>query len=180
MNVTGLSVGKTGLEHKLDKEIIGEVGFQRYEVNAFGKRIKQIQLDTGKAGKNFRTTIDSEIQKFTTSLLDKKAASVCVMDIYNGDLITMVSSPTYDPNAFVHGIDKKYWDELINNPKKPLNNKAIAGLYPPGSTIKTIVALSALENDVWNPKRYLNCNGKTELYGEKFHCWKKRVTGQLI
>ena len=62
MNVTGLSVGKTGLEHKLDKEIIGEVGFQRYEVNAFGKRIKQIQLDTGKAGKNFRTTIDSEIQ----------------------------------------------------------------------------------------------------------------------
>ena len=180
MNVTGLSVGKTGLEHKLDKEIIGEVGFQRYEVNAFGKRIKQIQLDTGKAGKNFRTTIDSEIQKFTTSLLDKKAASVCVMDIYNGDLITMVSSPTYDPNAFVHGIDKKYWDELINNPKKPLNNKAIAGLYPPGSTIKTIVALSALENDVWNPKRYLNCNGKTELYGENFTAGKKRVTGQLI
>jgi penicillin-binding protein 2 len=179
MNVTGLSVGKTGLEHKLDKEIIGEVGFQRYEVNAFGKRIKQIQLDTGKAGKNFRTTIDSEIQKFTTSLLDKKAASVCVMDIYNGDLITMVSSPTYDPNAFVHGIDKKYWDELINNPKKPLNNKAIAGLYPPGSTIKTIVALSALENDVWNPKRYLNCNGKTELYGEKFHCWKKKGHGTI-
>jgi penicillin-binding protein 2 len=68
---------------------------------------------------------------------------------------------------------------LINNPKKPLNNKAIAGLYPPGSTIKTIVALSALENDVWNPKRYLNCNGKTELYGEKFHCWKKKGHGTI-
>ena len=77
------------------------------------------------------------------------------MDIFNGDLVTMVSSPTYDPNAFVHGIEKKYWEELLSNDKKPLNNKAISGLYPPGSTIKTIVALSALENDVWDPKNIL-------------------------
>tara|TARA_Y100001970_G_scaffold291736_1_gene430096 strand:- start:1653 stop:3584 length:1932 start_codon:yes stop_codon:yes gene_type:complete len=175
----GIAVGKTGLENKLDKNIIGEVGFQRYEVNAFGKRIKQIQVDPGKAGKNFRSTIDLEVQKFTSELLGDKAASVCVMDIYNGDIITMVSSPSFDPNSFVHGIDKKYWNELISNDKKPLNNKAIAGLYPPGSTIKTIVALSALENDIWNPKKYINCNGLTELYGEKFHCWKKKGHGPM-
>ena len=144
-------------------------------MNAFGKRIKQIQIDPGESGKNYRTTVDLEVQKYTAEVLEDKAASVCVMDIYNGDIITMASSPSYDPNSFVHGIDKKYWNELISNEKKPLNNKAIAGLYPPGSTIKIIVALSALENGIWNPKKYLNCNGVTELYGEKFHCWKKRV-----
>ena len=175
----GIAVGKTGLENKLDKDIIGEVGFQRYEVNAFGKRIKQIQVDPGKAGENFRTTIDLEVQKFTSEILEDKAASVCVMDIYNGDVITMVSSPSFDPNSFVHGIDKKYWKELISNEKKRLNNKSIAGLYPPGSTIKTIVALSALENDVWNPKKYITCTGLTELYGEKFHCWKKKGHGPM-
>ena len=179
MAVTGISVGKTGLEHKLDQKIIGKVGFQRYEVNAFGKRIKQIKVNSGKAGQDFRTTLDLETQKFAGELIKDKAASVCVMDIFNGDLVTMVSSPTYDPNAFVHGIEKKYWEELLSNDKKPLNNKAISGLYPPGSTIKTIVALSALENDVWNPKKYLNCNGVTELYGEKFHCWKKKGHGAV-
>ena len=175
----GIAVGKTGLENKLDKDIIGKVGFQRYEVNAFGKRIKQIQIDPGESGKNYRTTIDLDVQKFTSEVLEDKAASVCVMDIYNGDIITMVSSPSYDPNSFVHGIDKKYWNELITNEKKPLNNKAIAGLYPPGSTIKIIVALSALENGIWNPKKYLNCTGVTELYGEKFHCWKKKGHGLM-
>ena len=175
----GIAVGKTGLENKLDKDIIGKVGFQRYEVNAFGKRIKQIQIDPGESGKNYRTTIDLEVQKFTSEVLEDKAASVCVMDIYNGDIITMVSSPSYDPNSFVHGINKKYWNELITNQKKPLNNKAIAGLYPPGSTIKIIVALSALENGIWNPKKYLNCTGVTELYGEKFHCWKKKGHGPM-
>ena len=175
----GIAVGKTGLENKLDRDIIGKVGFQRYEVNAYGKRIKQIQVDPGESGKNYRTTIDLEVQKYTSQVIKDKAASVCVMDIYNGDIITMASSPSYNPNAFVHGIDKKYWNELISNDKKPLNNKAIAGLYPPGSTIKIIVALSALENGIWNPKKYVNCSGVTELYGEKFHCWKKKGHGPM-
>ena len=175
----GIAVGKTGLENKLDENIIGKVGFQRYEVNAFGKRIKQIQVDPGQAGENFRTTIDLDVQKFTAEAIKEKAASVCVMDIYNGDIITLASSPSFDPNSFVHGIDKKYWEQLISNEKKPLNNKAISGLYPPGSTIKTIVALSALENDVWNPKKYITCTGLTELYGEKFHCWKKKGHGPM-
>ena len=175
----GIAVGKTGLENKLDEDIIGKVGFQRYEVNAYGKRIKQIQVDPGESGKNYRTTLDLEVQKFTAEVLEDKAASVCVMDIYNGDIITLASSPSYDPNSFVHGIDKKYWNELISNEKKPLNNKAIAGLYPPGSTIKIIVALSALENGIWNPKKYIDCSGVTELYGEKFHCWKKKGHGPM-
>ena len=121
MSVAGLTAGKTGLEKRLDEEIIGQVGFQRYEVNAFGKRIKQIQVDQGQAGKNFKTTLDLEVQKFTAEIIKDKAASVCVMDIYNGDIVSLISSPTFDPNAFVHGIDKKYWKELISNQKKTLN-----------------------------------------------------------
>ena len=179
MSVTGLSVGKIGLENKLDEEIIGKVGFQRYEVNAYGKRIRQIKIDSGKAGANYKSTLDLEVQRYTSSLLSEKAASVCVMDIFNGDIVTMVSSPIFDPNAFVHGIDKDYWNELISNSKKPLSNKAVAGLYPPGSTIKTIVALSALENEIWDPKKYLNCTGVREFHGEKFHCWKKKGHGAV-
>ena len=168
-----MSIGKTGLERKLDEEIIGKIGFQRYEVNAFGKRIKQILINQGQAGKSFKTTLDFEVQKYANELLKDKAAAVCVMDIYNGDIVSLVSSPTFEPNEFVHGLDKKYWQSLIENEKRPLTNKAIAGLYPPGSTIKTLVALSALENGIVKPLDTFRCKGKIELYGEKFHCWEK-------
>ena len=100
-----------------------------------------------------------------------------MMDIYRGDIISMVSSPVFDPNKFVHGIDGKSWNTLLKHRDKPLINKAIAGLYPPGSTIKTLSAISALENDVYNPKKVIQCKGSIELYGEKFHCWKKKGHG---
>ena len=177
LSVPGMTVGKTGLERRLDEEIIGKVGFQRYEVNAFGKRIKEIKINQGQAGKSFRTTLDYEIQKYANELLEDKAAAVCVMDVYNGDIVSLVSAPTFQPNAFVHGLDKNYWNSLINDGKKPLTNKAMSGLYPPGSTIKTLVALSALENGIIKPLDTFRCKGKIELYGEKFHCWEKKGHG---
>ena len=177
LSVPGMTVGKTGLERKLDEQIIGQVGFQRYEVNAYGKRIKEIQINEGQAGKNFKTTLDYEIQKYTNELLRDKAAAVCVMDIYNGDIVALVSSPTFQPNAFVHGLEKDYWNSLIKDGKKPLTNKVMSGLYPPGSTIKTLVALSALENKIIKPSDIFRCKGKIELHGEKFHCWEKKGHG---
>ena len=176
---TGTRVGKTGLENKLDNEVIGNVGYKRYEVNAFGKRIKEISIDPGRAGGNFRTTLDLEVQKLSSKLLEGKSGSVCVMDIYRGDVISMVSSPIFDPNLFVHGIDKKNWNKLIKHRDKPLINKSLAGLYPPGSTIKMLAAISALENDIFNPKTVIRCTGSIELYGEKFHCWKKKGHGYM-
>ena len=177
LSVPGMTIGKTGLERRLDEEIIGEVGFQRYEVNAYGKRIKQILVSEGQAGKSFKTTLDLDVQNYVSKLLANKAASVCVMDIYNGDIVSLVSSPSYDPNAFVHGIDHDYWKSLINNDRKPLINKAVSGLYPPGSTIKTLVALSALENKIVTRLKTVECSGKIEMFGEKFHCWKKKGHG---
>jgi len=179
IHVPGLKVGKSGFEKSFNKLMIGEPGFQRFEVNAYGKRIKELKFNQGIAGKNFKITIDQEIQKFSGELIKDSSGSVCVMDIYTGDIVVMVSSPTFDSNKFVHGISKTDWNELINNKRKPLINKAIAGLYPPGSTIKPIVALSALENDVVSPKFTVQCKGSVERYGITYHCWKKKGHGYM-
>tara|TARA_Y100000590_G_scaffold331967_1_gene377372 strand:- start:2833 stop:4794 length:1962 start_codon:yes stop_codon:yes gene_type:complete len=177
INIPGLKTGKNGLEKFLNNDMLGKPGLQRFEVNAYGKRIKELKLVQGTAGKDFRTTIDQDIQKFTHELVKDKSGSVCVMDIFTGDVVTIVSSPTYNSNKFVHGISSEDWQKLIGNTRKPLINKSIAGLYPPGSTIKPIVALSALENDVISPKFTVECRGNIELYGQKYHCWKEKGHG---
>ena len=179
INIPGLKTGKNGLEKSLNENMIGKPGLQRFEVNAYGKRIKELKFVEGTAGKNYRTTLDIDVQKFTSELLKEKSGSICVMDIYTGDIIAMVSSPTFDANKFVHGIDTKDWQDLINDDKKPLINKSIAGLYPPGSTIKPLVALSALENDVISPNTTTECKGVIELYGHTYHCWKEKGHGFL-
>jgi len=179
INIPGLKTGKNGLEKSLNEQMIGKPGLQRFEVNAYGKRIKELKFIDGVAGQNFRTTIDHEVQKFSSSLIAEKSGSVCVMDIYTGDIVSIVSSPTFDSNKFVHGISHNDWQELISNTRKPLINKPMAGLYPPGSTIKPIVALSALENDVISPKFPVNCKGSIELYGQKYHCWKEKGHGYM-
>ena len=152
----------------------GEAGDQRYEVNAYGKRVKEVKSIKGTIGENFKTTLDMDVQRFSNELLKDKSGSICVMDIYTGDIIAMVSSPTFDPNKFVHGISNEEWQRLIGDTTKPLINKAISGTYPPGSTIKPIVALSALENDVISPNTTVECKGEIELYGHKYHCWKEK------
>ena len=171
-HVPGLRVGKIGLEKTYENQLIGSNGIQRYEVNAYGKRINQIDFVEGKKGTNIKLTVDTEVQAQCNELLKDKAGSICVMDIYTGELIAMHSSPSFDPNLFLYGISHKNWNEILNNPKKPLINRSIQGLYPPGSTIKPIVALSALENDVISTKFKVNCTGKTEMYGQTYHCWK--------
>ena len=179
INIPGLKTGKNGLEKSLNETMIGKPGLQRFEVNAYGKRIKELEFVQGIAGKNYRTTLDIDVQKFASKLIKDVSGSICVMDIYTGDVVAMVSSPTFDANKFVHGIAFKDWQDLINNDKKPLMNKSIAGLYPPGSTIKPIVALSALENDVVSPDTTTECKGEIELYGHKYHCWKEKGHGFL-
>ena len=99
------------------------------------------------------------------------------MDIYTGEIIAMHSSPSFDPNLFMYGISYKDWDNIRNNPNKPLINKTISGLYSPGSTIKPVVALSALENNVISPNFKVRCTGKMEMYGQTYHCWKKEGHG---
>ena len=175
--VPGMKIGKLGLEKRLENYLIGTNAIQRYEVNAYGKRINQLEHQKGEQGSKIRLTLDTEIQKACGELLNEKAGSISVMDIYTGDIIAMYSSPSYDPNLFLFGISQDEWQLIRNNPLKPLINKTLSGLYSPGSTIKPIVALSALENNVIDTKFKVKCTGKMELYGQTFHCWKEKGHG---
>jgi penicillin-binding protein 2 len=175
--VTGMKVGKLGLEKRLENYLIGTNDIQRYEVNAYGKRINQLEHQRGQHGSKIRLTVDTEIQKLSAKLLANKAGSISVMDIYTGDVLAMYSSPSYDPNLFLFGISNDDWQLIRNNSLKPLINKTLSGLYSPGSTIKPIVALSALENKTVNESFKVRCTGKTELYGQTFHCWKEKGHG---
>ena len=177
LKIEGIAIGKTGLESSLDEQMLGSAGYLRYEVNAYGKKIKQVATNPGLKGKTFRTTLDQSVQKLSTEALKDVSGAICVMDIYNGDIISMVSSPNFNPNSFVHGVSRKEWKELTENRDKPMLNKAISGLYPPGSTIKTLTALSALENDIVSSKLIVRCKGYIDLHGERFHCWKKKGHG---
>ena len=176
-HVPGLKVGKTGLEKTYESELIGTNGIQRYEVNAYGKRINQIDFREGIKGKTIKLTLDTEIQKLCAKLLIGVAGSISVMDIYTGEIVAMHSSPSFDPNLFLFGINHDDWQLIRNNPLKPLVNKTLSGLYSPGSTIKPIVALAALENDVISTNFKVNCTGKIEMYGQTYHCWKKKGHG---
>ena len=176
-HVPGLKVGKTGLEKIYEAELIGKNGIQRYEVNAYGKRINQIDHQEGINGMTITLTIDTEVQKLCNELLKGVAGSISVMDIYTGEVIAMHSSPSFDPNLFLFGISQDEWQLIKNNPLKPLVNKTVAGLYSPGSTIKPIVAISALENNIITKNFKVNCTGKIEMYGQSYHCWKKKGHG---
>ncbi len=178
--VQGLKVGKIGLEKSFENILIGDNSIERYEVNAYGRRISQLAFKNGDKGEIIQLTVDTEVQKFANELLAEKAGSICVMDIFTGEVIAMHSSPSFDPNSFVFGISKDEWQLIRNNPMKPLINKTLSGNYSPGSTIKPIVALSALENNIVSPKFTVNCKGHEhplELYGQKYHCWKKEGHG---
>ena len=176
-HVPGLKVGKTGLEKAFEEKLIGSNGVERYEVNAYGKRIKQVDYKAGEKGEKIKLTIDTEIQKLANNLLKGVAGSISVMDIYTGEILAMQSSPSFDPSLFLFGISQDDWQLIRNNPLKPLVNKTLSGLYSPGSTIKPIVALSALENNIIDEDFKVNCTGKTEMYGQTYHCWKKKGHG---
>ena len=175
--VPGLKVGKIGLEKSLEEKLIGTNDIERYEVNAYGRRISQLEFQKGKKGKTVKLTIDTKVQQLAGELLKEKSGSICVMDIYTGSIIAMQSSPSFDPNLFVFGITKDDWELIRNNPMKPLVNKTLQGNYSPGSTIKPIVALSALENGIIDTNFTVKCTGKTEMYGQTYHCWKKEGHG---
>ena len=177
--VPGLKVGKIGLEKSFEEKLIGTNDIERYEVNAYGRRISQLEFQKGKKGKTLKLTVDTEIQKLANELLKDKAGSICVMDIFTGEVIAMHSSPSFDPNLFVFGISQDNWQIIRNDPMKPLLNKTLQGRYSPGSTLKPIVALSALENGIINTNFTVRCTGKTEMYDQTYHCWKKEGHGYV-
>lgn len=165
-------IGRNGIEKKFDLDLRGEARANQVEVNAFGRVIREVSKGVPKAGSELRLTLDIDLQKFALEQVADQSASIMVMDVHNGDVLVMASSPTYDPNMFTRGLSNKEWNELISNPMTPLINKTTSGQYPPGSVFKMVTALAALEAGI-NPSGGYYCPGFLEVGRERFHCWKR-------
>ena len=179
LKLPSFRVGKSGVEKVHDKRLRGRGGHSQVEVNATGRVIRELSRREGKPGDEIRLTIDMGLQQFAHRRVGDESAAVTVMDVHYGDVLALVSTPAFDPNAFNKGVTREYWRSLTANERAPLSNKCVAGQYAPGSTFKMMVALAALEAGIVGPGHEVFCKGFTELGNARFHCWKKRGHGTL-
>ena len=179
MSMPGMRVGKRGIEKEFEKDIRGRAGASRVEVNAYGRIIRELGKDPGGAGEDVYLTLDRDVQRLTAEKLGAESSACVVMDVHNGDVIALASTPGFDPNWFNVGLSNAQWQELTNNDHKPLLNKVMGGTYPPGSTFKTVLALAAVEAGIATPDFHVNCNGVYNFGGHAFHCWQHKGHGTL-
>ncbi len=171
-------IGKTGLEKKYNDDLMIENGYKKMEVNVLGIPLRNLEIKKPVQSEDIKLTIDLELQKFVYNLLKDKRGTAIVLNVKTGEILSMVSTPSFKSNEFVTGVNKKYWNELLSDEKKPLLNKAISALYSPGSTFKPLVALSALENG-WDENKKIACVGRTFFGPREFRCWKKEGHGYI-
>ena len=176
---SGDLVGKSGLEKVWDQSLRGVSGGQQIEVDALGRELRVLEEATAIPGNTLALSIDLDLQQAAEAALGEQAGSVVALDPDTGDLLAMVSHPTFDPNRFTHGIDDKEWRALIDHPRRPLTDRTTQGQYPPGSTFKFIVAAAALEEGIINPFTRLHCAGKLHFGQRDFRCWKKGGHGSV-
>jgi len=179
LELPGFRTGKSGVERVFEPTLRGAAGTRHVEVNAFGRVIREIARQEGEPGSNLALTVDMGLQRFTSQRLGEESGSVVVMDLRNGDVLALVSSPGFDPNAFNYGLSSDAWQALLNNPKAPLINKTLGGQYPPGSTFKMVVALAALEAGEMPPAETVFCPGSMKLGNHTFHCWRRWGHGHV-
>lgn len=168
-------IGKDGLERTYDKELQGEDGYEYIEVNAFNRVQRRVAEEKVPVpGKNLYMTLDMELQQYMEEQFkeDKRVGAFIAMDSKTGELITMVSYPTYSLNMFSSQILNEDWQKIINDPGRPLTNKTIAGEYPPGSVFKVVSAISFLENGIDPKEKYLDRNGYYEIGKWRWRAWK--------
>jgi len=177
-------IGKVGLEKSYESELKGEKGYDVIQVDATGKHLGLVKGDTGKQpipGKDIVLTVDKHLQKKIIELLPQDTSSVAiVMNCRTGGIIAMVSTPDYNPNYFITGMDEEYWKRIIENKNNPLLNKAIKASYPPGSIFKLMVAAYVLEKNLVDPYEiFTDCEGGVEYGGRFFGCWKEEGHGKV-
>ncbi len=177
-NVADFQMGKHGIEKFYEEDLQGSFGMQEVEVNAHGMLIREISKTPSTPGHDIKTNIDTDIQIAAMKILNPKGSSAVILDLLNGEVITMASSPGFDPNQFVGGVSQNYWNQMLNDPHKPLINKCIQNNYPPGSIFKMIVVLAALENGM-DPNIKINCTGHSVLGDSHFRCWYRPGHGEL-
>lgn len=179
LELPGFKIGKNGMERILDLRLRGKAGNSRVEVNVMGRVIRELSRNDSISGDTLNLTIDRDIQKFTADRVRDESAAVVVMDIHTGEILSLTSTPAFDPNDFNLGISQKKYDVLLNDARKPLVNKSVQGEYPPGSTFKMIVALAALEAGVIDAHEKIFCNSTYQIGDTMKHCWKRQGHGHV-
>ena len=179
LRIPKFHIGKIGVEKWMEDALRGHAGTKRIEVNHVGRVMRELDRVEGEPGGDVLLTIDVDVQNFVQARLGEESAACVVMDVRNGDLIAAVSSPSFNPNLFVRGISQADYSALTEHDHRPLANKVVQGLYPPGSTFKMVTALAALEAGVITPDSSVRCGGYVEVGGNRFHCWKRGGHGRV-
>ena len=177
-----IRVGRQGMERFAEDWLRGRPGRRRVVTNAHGRPMQELEQDPANAavaGKDLYVTIDSELQRVAIERFEGESGAAVVVDVTNGEVIAMVSTPAFDPNAFVNGISGKDYAELRDNPRSPLYPRAHGGVYPPGSTFKMVVATAALEAGVVKTTDTVRCGGSYRFGNRTWHCWKKEGHGTM-
>ena len=179
LNMPDFRIGKQAIEHVYDNKLRGTEGYQKQLVNAHGRRIAIKETDSPKQGQDLKLTLDIDLQKYAyDALIKHQAGAAVLLEVDSGAVRVLASCPSYNPNQFVDGIAPSLWKAYLNDPYYPLVNKAVTGLYAPGSTFKLITLLAALKTGI-SPNFNVPCFGDIEYGGHQFHCWKERGHGQM-
>ena len=179
LQIPRFQIGKSGVEKVLETDLRGEAGASRIEVNSLGRVMRELSRNDGKQGVDVQLTVDADLQSYAQRRMVGESAAATVIDVQNGDILCMASSPSFDPNSFVLGISGKEYSALNQDEYRPLYNKATSGAYPPGSTFKMVVALAALEMGVIDPGETVYCPGHMQLGNRRFHCWRRGGHGKV-
>ncbi len=175
-------IGKLGVEAAYEKRLLGRVGVEKIETNAHGRALREIERIAPRAGEHVILHLDAGLQRLAETLLGPRRGAVVVLEPQTGAVLAFASTPTYDPNLFVDGVDPETYRRLLEDPDRPLFNRALNGLYPPGSTIKVFLGLAALEREKkLRPDEPLFCPGFFSLPGSRhvFRDWKRSGHGMV-
>lgn len=172
-------IGKNGIERSYEKYLHGDDGGRQIEVDARGRYLRTLSETLPVTGQSLVLTIDLDLQKATEKALGDKAAAVVVMDVSNGDILSFASSPGFDPALFTRRMPPEQWQAYLEDKRRPLENKALKGQYPPGSTFKVITALAGLAEGLIDENTTVNCSGEYKLGNATFRCWNKKGHGQV-
>ncbi|RJL01903.1 penicillin-binding protein 2 [Paracoccus aestuarii] len=179
LRLPDFQLGKIGVEGRLEEALRGKAGARRVEVNSQGREMRQLSRQEGEQGATVQLTVDAALQNYAAQRLGEESAAAVVMDCHTGELHSICSSPSFDPNLFVRGISSRDYRALMDHDHRPLADKTVQGVYPPGSTFKMVTLMAGLEAGVINAGTRYFCPGYTELGGRRIHCWRRGGHGSV-
>ena len=176
---SGDHIGKSGIEKELDAELKGRDGFQQLEVDSLGRGVRVLSSIAPQPGHSVTLTLDLALQQAAEEALSGAAGAVVAVDPRDGSVLAFASSPPLDPNRFSHGLTQAEWEELNQDPRRPLQNRVTQAQYPPGSVFKIVTAIAALETGAVTPATSFSCGGAMRYGNRDFRCWKKGGHGSV-